>query len=74
MLSTKDNPYSPFTQFTEWYAFDEDLGYCSCGYLARIAKLSSGLSSEESSTEIERAVDEIIELNPLGIYIKVTYP
>ena len=26
MLTTSDNPYDPFTQFDEWYAFDERKG------------------------------------------------
>jgi hypothetical protein len=30
------------------------------------------MSQAEIDEEIERAIDEIITLNPLGIYIKVT--
>ena len=37
MITTIDNPYNPFTQFDEWYAFDEGKGYCTSGYLARIS-------------------------------------
>ena len=40
MLSTSDNPYNPFTQFREWYAFDIANGYNTCSYLARVCELS----------------------------------
>lgn len=71
MLTTIDNPYNPFTQFDQWYRYDEDHGYHSCSYLARIAKVSSNLSFGEVRAEIERAIDEIVEYNPLKIYKKV---
>ena len=37
-LTTFDNPFNPFDQFDDWYLFDVEKGYCSCGYLDRIAK------------------------------------
>ena len=70
-LTTVDNPYSPFTQFDDWYAFDEQKGYHSCSLLARIANTSSELNAEETSMKIEQAIDRIVELNALGIYRKV---
>lgn len=72
MLTTIDNPFDPFTQFDEWLSFDEEKGYMTCEYLARIAKTSSDLSETDQNQEIERAIDEIIDLNVLGIYKKVT--
>ena len=71
MLTTIDNPFSPFTQFDEWYAFDVSKGYHTCSYLARIAKTSYELSEKEEIIEQENAIDEIISLNLLGIYKKV---
>lgn len=70
-LTTVDNPYDPFTQFDAWYRYDEDKGYHSCAYLARIARTSDQLSAGENDQEIERAIDDIIKYNPLGIYKKV---
>lgn len=72
MLTTIDNPFDPFEQFTQWFMFDIEKGYNSCSYLARIANLSDDLSQKEKDEEIERAIDEIILVNPLGIYKKVT--
>lgn len=72
MLTTKDNPFDPFTQFDEWLSYDRAMGYMTCEYLGRIAKTSSELSDLDQIQEDERAIDEIIELNPNGIYKKVT--
>lgn len=63
-LSTYDNPYDPFTQFREWYIFDMDKGYNSCGYLDRVAHTSDQLSEEENDAEIERAILQIIKFEP----------
>lgn len=71
MLSTIDNPYNPFTNWEEWFAFDELKGYHSCSYLARIAKTSNDLTDSEYEEAVEQAIDEIIRINPLNIYIKV---
>ena len=73
MLTTVDNPYDPIDDFVKWYMFDVESGYNSCAYLARIAKTSSDLTDKEYSEIIEAAVDEIVEMNILGIYEKVVY-
>lgn len=72
MLTTIDNPFDPFEQFTSWLMFDIEKGYNSCSYLARIVNLSDDMTQKEMDDEIDRAIDEIITLNPLGIYIKAT--
>lgn len=70
-LTTLDNPFNPFDQFAEWYRYDLDKGYNSCGYLDRIARTSDQLSEEENDQEIERAIDEIIKYDFRGIYKKI---
>lgn len=71
MLTTTDNPFDPFTEFDSWFQYDEEKGYHTCSYLARIAKTSSELSDKDNEEEIDRAIDRIVELNVLGIYKKV---
>ena len=71
MLTTIDNPYNPFTQYDDWYAFDIQKGYSTCSYLARITKSSDELSFEEEQMAIEVAIDEIVKMNILGVYRKV---
>lgn len=70
-ITTVDNPYDPFEQFTEWWLFDCEKGYNTCAYLNRIARLSDRFSEEENKREIERAIDEIIKYDFKNIYIKV---
>ena len=70
-LTIFDNPYNPITEFDKWFQYDEDHDYHSSGYLARIARTSNQMSDEENDMEIERAIDEIIDIDPFGIYTKV---
>lgn len=72
MLTTFDNPFDPFEQFTLWFLFDVEKGYNSCSYLARIAHISDQLSEQEVEDEIERAIDEIIKNDFRNIYKKVS--
>ena len=73
-LTTVDNPYDPFEQFTSWFLFDEEKGYHTTSYLGRVAMTSSQLSDEENNAEIERAIDEIIKYDFQNIYRKVARP
>lgn len=70
-LTTEDNPFNPHTQFDQWRAYDEQNGYNSCAYLARVAKSSDDLSPLDQAIDIEEAIDAIVELNVLGIYKKL---
>jgi hypothetical protein len=72
MLTTLDNPFNPFVQWDQWFAFDMRQGYGTCAYLARIVKTSHELSEVEEALAINQAIQEILELNTLGIYIVVT--
>ena len=71
MLSTIDNPYDPFDDFKNWFLFDVQHGYNSCAYLARIAKTSDQFTEKENFEEIEKAIDEIIELDFMNVYVKL---
>lgn len=70
MLTTIDNPYDPFTQFENWYAYDEQNGYATCGLLARLSMTSPEMSDEENLLAIDQATNEILKLFP-GFYKKV---
>jgi hypothetical protein len=73
MLSTIDNPYDPFEQFTSWDCFDHEKGYNSKERLARLVDphLKEDMTEKEESETIERVIDEIIKYDPLNICIKV---
>lgn len=73
-LSTVDNPYNPFTQFEEWYGWDEAHGYHTCALLGRIVRTSDSLSDADNSNAIESAIDEIVTENVSGMHVKVPDP
>lgn len=72
MLTTVDNPYDPFTQFDEWFAYDALLGYNTPGFLDRIAKVSYEMSEPDQALAIQQAIDEICEENVTGMFRKVS--
>lgn len=74
MLTTVDNPFHPFTQFNEWFAWDEAAGYYTTSLLARVARLSPALSDADQDAEMERAIEEIVRENVSGMHRKVEVP
>lgn len=70
MLTTIDNPYDPFTQYDQWLAYDEQAGYFTNEYLARIANTTPAMTEKEVGSAIDFAMDEIISVDPFGLYIK----
>lgn len=72
MLTTIDNPWDPFEEFDEWFAWDARAGYHTTSYLARIVKSSDELSDADQQLAINHAIEEIVEMNVLGIYQKVS--
>ena len=76
MLTTKDNPYNPFTQHDFWQAYDHQKGYYSEEYIARIAPLSYDLTDEENEELINHAIEEIIRIDKdIGVgYTKAYKP
>lgn len=71
-LTTYDNPYSPFEEYDEWYAFDTRMRYYSPSLLARVATPSEELTTYEYNLAIDEAIDEIISENVSGMHRKVT--
>lgn len=70
-LTTVDNPYDVFTQFDQWFLYDVEKGYNTCGYLDRIANIPQDVSDEEYARRIEEAIDEIIKYDTTNLYRKV---
>jgi hypothetical protein len=71
MLTTIDNPFSPFDEFKAWYTYDVSSGHHTCSFLARIVNDSDQLSEADQDHAIELAIDEIVRENVTGIYKKV---
>lgn len=71
MLTTVDNPHSPFEDWDAWYLYDLTAGHHTPGLLARIAVVSHELSEKDFNLAIEEAIDEIVSENVSGIHKKV---
>ena len=66
ILTTSDNPWNPFTNWNEWYAFDEGKKYCTCGLIARFSDDNYGDSEYEQNEERVQAIARVLELFPFG--------
>ena len=51
MLSTIDNPFNPFEDYSSWLMFDKEKGYDSSERLMRIAKLTDDMTQKEENEE-----------------------
>lgn len=71
MLTTHDNPFDPFEDFTSWLLFDSEKGYNTCSLLGRTVQLSDDMTEREVNEEVEKAIDQIIFYDFLNIYKKV---
>lgn len=71
MLTTVDNPFDPRTDYDSWNTYDEQMGYYTSAFLARVAKTSDDLSELDQSNAIEDAIEEIVKENVLGLYRKI---
>jgi hypothetical protein len=63
-VTTLDNPYNPWTQFDEWYAFDIAHGYHTCALLDRFVPSSSDTNPEDDAAIAEAAIDELVDVLP----------
>lgn len=77
MLTTFDNEWDPFDNFSEWYSRDLELARqqnrrSASGYLAIIAACSDDVSDNEFNQVMNDAIDEIVELDLSGTFKKVT--
>ena len=71
MLTTLDNPFDPFDDFTSWFMFDCEKGHNTSSRLARIANIDSEMSQKEVDDEMDRAMDLIVKYDLEDKYIKI---
>lgn len=71
MVTTLDNPYDPFDEFDSWHQFDEQHNYFTMNYIARVANTSHELTNAQMNYALNEAVQEIVQLDVLGIYTLV---
>lgn len=63
-ITTIDNPFSPFTQFDEWYQYDIRSGYDTLGVLNRMSLSASQLSEDDQQRIIEDAMISLVKMFP----------
>jgi formylmethanofuran dehydrogenase subunit A len=70
MITTTDNPFSPFTQYDEWLTWDM-ARHNTNSLLARVVRTSPELSEADQDLAIQEAIDEIVSQNLSGVHTKV---
>lgn len=73
-LTTFDNPFNPFVDFEHWFLFDIEKDYYSLSKLARLTNFNESMTEKEEAEETERAIERLIEIDPLDIYKKIYKP
>ena len=51
-ITTFDNPYNPFEQFTLWDLFDKEKGYYSNQKVARLVNFTSDMTEKEMTQKL----------------------
>lgn len=71
MLTTIDNPWDPWEQYDEWYAWDYSHGYHTPSLLARVCQISDDLSEVDQTLAIQEAIAEIVTENVSAVHRRV---
>lgn len=61
-ITTEDNPFDYFTETDRWINYDYQMGYDTCGKVARLAHCSNNLTQFENEERITAAVLDLLEL------------
>lgn len=73
-LTTKDNPYNPKTDYLKWKQWDEEVGYNTESFVARLLIMEEDFDIDDELKTIElsnKVVREILENDVLDVYILV---
>lgn len=75
MLTTKDNPYNPWTEWDLWLRWDEEHGYYTNALVARVSNPSLDITDEDELQELyEMATATILENDITEMYIIAPKP
>lgn len=75
VLTTKDNPFNPKLDYDKWKEWDEENGYNTESYVARLLDME-GVDFEVDddlllNALIDKVYHEIIEHDVIGVYILI---
>lgn len=68
MLTTFDNPYNPFVDFSSWYMYDCEMQHNTCARLARFVDIDSEMTNREIDEAKEAAMNFIVKYDLEGIF------
>ena len=71
VVTTIDNPWNPFTQFREWFAWDNHHHYETCRWLDHYAFTSNDLSDEQIDDDVTNAQNKLLARNPYSLHVKI---
>lgn len=64
LLTTKDNPFNPFTQYDDWKQYDQDYGFNTESYCMRVYGFPTiDETDDEKAKHLLRTYSEIISMN-----------
>lgn len=72
MLTTIDNPHSPFDDFDAWYSYDLRHGHHTSSLIDRLTYTSYEISESDYNVLLDDVIDEIVRENVSGMHKKVT--
>lgn len=64
LLTTIDNPYNPFDDFSLWELFDKEKGHNTCDLIGRLSQITDEMTQREEEAEYDRVADFIIRYDP----------
>lgn len=74
VLTTTDNPYNPKTDYDEWKQWDEDNGYFTEQYIARLLDMEGNFDVDDEltlNTLRDKVIQEILENDIINQYMLV---
>lgn len=71
-LTTADNPFNPFDDHDNWRRFDEQHGYFTTNFIARVCRSSDEMSEELQNQAWNDAIEDILKYANTNNYQKVT--
>lgn len=67
-LTTNDNVFDPYTQFSDWLAEDIRLGHYTCGLIGRVATQLGFADDDDDEDRWQEVLDFILRYDLAGIY------
>ncbi len=71
VLTTIDNPYDPKTEYYKWKQWDEESGYYTEAYVARLLMMEKEFDIDDELVVValtNKVINDILENDPLNIY------